>query len=479
MTIGYKARNPINILNSDDISRIHEGSLNVLRDCGVKFEHPEALTLLAEAGCEVDREKMVVRFPVGIVEESLKKIPDCFTLKARNSEYDLKFSGSEVYFANTAAPSMVDLRTGQRRLQALADVTQLVTVIDALKDYHACFLPAITLADKPPDVSMQWINAEMFRRTEKTTIGASFGDSPQWVVRMAEAVGETVMGCSGPVPPLTYPKDMANGLIIYAKNGHPVSLNGGIAMGATGPVTFAGTLVQQNAEVLAGVVLTHLINPGIGTFYSIQSQPMDMRTGYLVTGGIEVALLVAATVQIAHSYKMPCKAQFPRTDANTPDQQCGYEKAFQLMASALAGLNYAVSGGGIDDEHLIDFIQLVIDDEMWGMIGRFLDGIKVNDETLAIDLIKEVGPIPGNYLNKKHTRAWWKQENFIPRLSDRTSFETWAKQGSKDIVGLARERVNEILRSHQPVPLPEDVDRELDAILMAAEKEKLGSVVSW
>ena len=138
----------------EDVARIHQGSLEVLRDCGIKFEHPEALNILGEGGCSVDKVKMLVTFPTRIVEQYLKKIPETVYLKARNPKYDLKFSGDEVYFVNHAAPQMVDLETGKRRLQKLEDVTQLVTVIDALEDYHGCFLPAISLADKPPEVAM-------------------------------------------------------------------------------------------------------------------------------------------------------------------------------------------------------------------------------------------------------------------------------------------------------------------------------------
>jgi len=479
MDIGYRCKKPINVLSAREAIRIHEGSLEVLRDCGIKFEHPEALRILEEAGCSVDKEKKLVKFPFRVVEDCLKKVPDNFCLKARNPKYDLKFSGDEVYFVNHAAPQMVDLNTGERRLQRLKDVTQLVTVIDALEDYHGCFLPAISLADKPPEVAMQWINAEIFRRTEKSTIGASFGDSPKWVVRMAEVVGEKVEGCSGAVPPMDYSWDMANGVIEYARGGHPVALTGGIVLGATGPVTMAGALVQQNAEILGGIVLTQLISPGLGNFYGIQSIPLDMRTGLLATGAVEAGLLIAATAQMARYYKIPCKSQFPMTDANTPDQQCGYEKAIQLMMCVLGGVNYVISGGGVDDEHIIDFDQLVIDNEMYGMVGRLLDGIKVDVDTLAINLIKEVGPIPGTYLNKKHTQSWWKKENYIPRLSDRVDYNTWKKKGSKDIVQLAHEKVKEILKNHEPVLLPKEVDQELDSILKAAEKEKLGEAVSW
>jgi trimethylamine--corrinoid protein Co-methyltransferase len=475
MGIGYKSKKLMKVLSNNEVERVHEGTLEVLKDCGVRFEDEEALKILGEAGCQVDRDRMMVKFPVKIVEESLKKKPDTFYLKGRNPKYDLKFSGEEVYFTNHACSQIVDWNTGKPKIATLDDVTRMITIIDALENYHACFETAAILADKPIEVTREWIRAETFRNTEKSATAGSLKGTRKWLIRMAEVVGETMQACTCSSSPLVCGEDMCRAIIEYGRAGHPLSIQSGAAMGATCPATIAGTLVLHNAEVLAGMVLAQLANPGIGMFYGSETMPMDMRTGRLASGAVEVGILTAAIAQMADFYGVPCRAVFPMTDANSPDQQCGYEKAVQLVLMVLAGVNYNISGGGLEDEVLVSFEQLVIDNEMYGMMGRLLEGIKVDEDSLSVNLIKEVGPVPGSFLNKKHTSDFWEKEHYIPRLSARMSYARWERGGAKDIVKVAREKVMEIWKTHKPVPLPEEVDRELAKILEAAAKEKLGN----
>jgi len=475
MTLGYRCADPIKLLSDNEVTQIHEGSLEVLRDCGVKFDSERALKILDDGGCQVDYQSGLVKFPIKIVEACLKNVPDTFYTTARNPKYNMKYSGEEIYFVNHSASKMVDLETGKRRSISLNDLIQLTTVIDALEDYHGVFWPCAGLSDKPPKVSGEWVTATLLRYTEKSIIASTFGGCAKWAILMADVVGVKIQGAAGPAPPLTYSKFQTEGLIDYAKAGHPVAICSGIVSGATGPVTLAGTLVQQNAEILAATVLTQLINPGLGIFYGTETMTMDMRTGRLASGSVETALLTAAAAQLSHFYKMSTKSHFPMTEAKTPDQQCGYERALQLLLLALAGTNYIIHGGGVDDEELLHFDQLVIDNDIYGMVGRILGGIAVNKDTLAVDLIKQVGPIPGSYMDKRHTKDWWKKENYIPRVSDRNDYNVWVNKGSKDILTVAREKVMDILKNHEPVPLPEEQDREIAKILKAVEKEKLGS----
>jgi trimethylamine--corrinoid protein Co-methyltransferase len=160
------------------------------------------------------------------------------------------------------------------------------------------------------------------------------------------------------------------------------------------------------------------------------------------------------------------------TDSKMPDQQAGYEKCMQLMLVAMAGNNYIISAGGIENELSLSFEQLVIDNETYSMIARYMRGVEVTEETMAVDLIKEVGSLGGNFLSKRHTRDWSRKEMFMPRVSDRHPYQTWMKEGSKDAVARAREIAGEILKTHEAPPLPEDIDRELDRILRAAQEEK-------
>jgi len=218
--------------------------------------------------------------------------------------------------------------------------------------------------------------------------------------------------------------------------------------------------------------LQQVVNPGVGFIYGSESMPLDMRNGFLAIG-IEGYMLAAAFVGMTRFYNIPGLTFNSQTGGKLPgDQQVGYEKAMATLLCAQSGASYIVGAGGIDDESCFSIEQLLIDDEMQGMVARFLQGITVNEETLAADVIQKVGPLPGNYLREAHTKKWWKQEQFLPTLSYRLSFDEWVREGSKDVAARAREKARDILRAHEVPPLPEDVDREISRILQAAEKEK-------
>lgn len=368
---------------------------------------------------------------------------------------------------------MYDLDTGVRRPATTKDIDEITIIQDALENIHAVFPSVIVLSDRPMEVHMEWLMAEQIRHTTKSLAGSGFFFAAPWVIEMAKAAGIELLGAGTCSPPLTYPADQCDGYIRFAEAGWNIMVNSGVASGATGPATLAGTLLQQNAELLAGLVLVQAVNPGVGFMYGTESMPMDMRHGHEAIG-IEQYMIGTATAQMARFYDLPSLSYASFTGGKVPtDQQVGYEKAMASLLLAQSGVSYIVGAGGIDDEACFSIEQLIIDNEMYGMVGRFLEGITVNEEALAADLIKKVGPIPGSYLREAHTRKWWKKEQFLPTLSYRKSYEEWVRDGSKDVAARAKERAKEILRTHEVPPLPEDVDREISKILEAAEKEKV------
>jgi trimethylamine--corrinoid protein Co-methyltransferase len=471
----FTVKDRMKILPETDIERIHYGALDVLERTGILFDDPEALQILEDAGCEVDSDKKLVKFPPGLVEDCIRKVPSSFTIRARDPKNDQRVGGRNVYFATFPAVNMRDLETGERRLSTVKDVGELATIVDALDNIHSPFFPVAVIADKPPKLCMEWILAELIRHSTKAQHGASFFGSPKWHVEIAKATNQVILGSVAPVPPLTYPKEMVDGLLTYSRAGFPVEINAALAMGATGPVTLAGALVQHHAENMAGIVLVQLVRPGNPVACGSYTQVMDMRYGTLAPGAIENGLIAAALSQIYHHFDIPVWMFFPLTDSKLPDAQAAYEKAMQLMLCAMSGVNYISFAGGTEDEQCFSAAQLIIDNEMAGMMGRVLQGIDVTDETLAIDLIHEIGPLPGSFLGTEHTRNLWKTaEIYKPTLSDRLTWEKWRDKGSKDIATVAWEKAREILKTHEPTPLPEEVDAELDRILEAAAKEKLG-----
>lgn len=472
---GHRCKKPLEILNEEEVNAIHEGSLEVLEETGVVFDHEEALNILKEAGCKVDFEKKLVKFPKSLIESSLHKCPKNFLLKSRNPKYTLELGGSRVYFASFPAGSVVDEETGIRRPGTLKDVEEFVKLLDALPEVHTLCQPLSKIADKHPMISMEWIIATEMRTTEKTLMGPSFFGCAKWIVKMANALNQQMLGSITMASPLTYPKEQVEGLFSYAQANHPLAILSGPSLGATGPATLAGTLVLENAEVLAGLVLAQLINPGIGVLLQAYATPLDMQYGTMSSGAVEVGIMAVGIAQVWRSYNIPTGVFFPMTDSKVPDEQAAYEKYLQLLLCALAGINYIMPCGGLENEGAQSIAQIVIDNEVCGMVGRILDGIKVNKETLAIDLIKEVGPIPGNYLKKQHTRDWWKKERYLSKLSTRQPYEKWLSLGAKNVVKRAIEIGKEIIKTHKPPKLPKELDEKLEEILKFAEKEKLGS----
>jgi trimethylamine--corrinoid protein Co-methyltransferase len=321
---------------------------------------------------------------------------------------------------------------------------------------------------------MEWVLATTFRNSEKTTMGAAFGGCSKWVVEMCNVLGQQVQGSICMASPLVIPVDQAQGVLDYAAAGHPLHLLSGPMRGATGPATMAGTLVLQTAEILGGNVLGQLVKQGVGAIYVAYATPMDMRFGTMASGSIDVGIMAEASAQLAMHLGMPSAVFFPMTDAKLPDAQASYERHLQALLCAQAGINHIMALGGLENEGAFSPEQMVIDNEVCGMIGKVLEGIRVDEERLAIELIKEVGPIPVNYLRQEHTRRHWKEDYFIPQVSVREGYDAWIAGGKKGVLERASEIAHNVMENHQPNPLPVEVDRELDKILMAVEAEKLG-----
>lgn len=463
---------PLKVISDDEVKKIYCGSLEVLKKTGVYFEDPKMTSLLHEYGCSIDEDKQRVRFPADIVEDAVKKCAREFTVKARNPAYNLQFNSSRVYFASHSAPYLIDPDTGQRRKPSLKDVSDIITIIDALENIDVLLTLTAEVTDKPAEISPEWVFAETFRKTEKTTVGPAFRDCPKWIIKMAQAVGVDIIGVTSCTPPLYYPKRDTDALLTYAQAGYPVTVGSGIAMGGMGPVTLAGSLVQQTAEALAGVVLVQSQYPGTGVLCLTETAPLDMKVGDLAWGSIEVALFHVAQAQVNQYLGLQNFSLFPMSSSLIADEQTGFEKGLQALAMALAGINFMSGGGGVHNESSVCREQLIIDNDLYGMVGRFLERFAVTDETIALDAIHEMGTTRGNYLKHFHTRKWFKQEHFFPHVCNRFPYESWIKNGSKNIVTRARERAAVLINTHQPAPLPDDVERELRAILKAVEQER-------
>lgn len=472
---GYKNHRPYDFLTPEEVERIYTGALDVLEKTGMVVAHEGAREMLQAAGCAVDEEKERVRFPADLIESSIELCPAEFPQQARNPELSLDFGGGTVYFGAFPGFTYLDMETHERHVSTVEDLARLVRLVDALPQVHTLCQPTPHLKDKPPETEMEWVIATTFRNTEKPTMGASFGGSSKYVVQMCEVLGQQVHGSICLSSPLVIPGDQAQGILDYAAAGHPLHMLSGPIKGASSPASMAGTLVMQTAEILGGTVLAQLVKPSIGVIYTGYSTVMDMRLGTYASGAIEVGIMGAASAQIARRLGIPSSVFFPMTDAKTPDPQAAYEKHLQNLLCALGGVNYIMPLGGLENEGTFSPAQVVIDNEVCAMIGKVLEGIIVDEERLAIELIHEVGPVPGNFLSQEHTRRHWRDEYIIPKVSVREGYDAWVAGGSKGAVERATDIANDIMQNHEITPLPPEVDRELDRILETVEREKLGN----
>jgi trimethylamine--corrinoid protein Co-methyltransferase len=262
--------------------------------------------------------------------------------------------------------------------------------------------------------------------------------------------------------PLQMIQMQLEGLLICADYGQPLAMSPEAIAGATAPVTLAGLLVQQNANILAHITLAQIFRPGTPVLYGTVSTIANMRLGTVALGAVETGLITAASAQLARHYGLPCRSVGGVTESKREDLQAGLERTATLLPAVLAGVHFITCGGTLDGTMLESDALLMLDDELCGAALRLARGVDVGDEALALDLIKRIG-YAGNYLAEEHTVRLFRQEHFIPSLLPREPYDAWEEAGSRTAVDRARDRAREVLAKHRPRELDPALEQELDA----------------
>ena len=462
---------PLKILTEEQVGAIYRGILAVLEQTGIKFESEKALKLFAENGCKVNFQTHVVRFPPALVEECLRKAPSSFCVKARDPKDDLIIGGDTVYFRASVGMRAVDLDTGERYRPTLKENIDGVKVLDALDNTHHldAYCPYADI-EGIPAIMQYTINAACrFKYSTKIARTAHVAGSGQFSMKMAHVCGMDINANMEASPPLTWYKDAIENAFWVCEvpeySHFPILFADGDIMAATAPATFAGSLVTSSAEIISGIAMAQLIQPGKPVVASHFVFPMDMRYGHPGFGRIENALHNVGFNQVWRRIGIPIYncAGSTFSLAKNIGYQTGADKMQNLIISALSGANVIAVTGGLFAELTWSPELAVLDNDLCGAVGRFIEGFEVSDETLAIDLIDEIGPIPGMYLDKEHTRKWWKKEFYIPQVMDALPYDAWVKKGKKNALDYAKERVKEILATHEvSVPLTEEQDKKID-----------------
>jgi trimethylamine--corrinoid protein Co-methyltransferase len=466
---------PLEILSDEDIESIHKSTLDVLKETGVIIDHKKALDLFKRSDCIVDYDKKRVRMPEALVECELKRAPSSYRMKARNRAKDLIVGGNTVYFKGAPGFYAADIEnnTWETRSFTRKEYYDYVTITDVLENLHLQGPYPIFGFDGIPDC-MKIVEgiAAKFRNSSKANYDAGGFDTYFFGIKMAQTLNTEFSAPICASSPLTFYKEQIDIAFALAEAKFPAFTISGCSYGGSGPVTIAGSIVLDNAEVIAGVVLLQLINPGQPVCTIDQTNPLNMKTGSPNFDNIASALHMAAGTQIWRKYGIPHMfAAAGYTNAKKLDIQCGYERGINAIIQALCGANFIMLHGGIYGEYTAHPLAAIIDDDIAGMVGRFIEGVEVNSETIALELIEEVGPAPGFYLNKEHTRKWWEKEQYISKVADDLNYQLWVKEGKKTTIDYAKKRMKEILDNHcVDIPLTQEQDEEIEKILVEARK---------
>jgi len=476
--------NQIEVLTKDEIEFIHASTLDLLEKVGIKIDDENTRILFKEHGAEIDNYDNFVKIPESLIKEKLKQVPDSFKLFGPDGTYEVDVSTESMHFASIgAAVKMYDPSTkNQIRKSNLSDNIKQLRLVDQLEH-----LSCSQIDFWPGDVKYTTIHAVCLynwaKNSHKPYGHGCFGrtvseDSIKMSAIIARGEEEIIkrprlFGIFNPTSPLHLPKIMTNGLEIFAKYKQPTVIAPEALAGTSAPITLAGLLTQTNAEIISSIVLSQLYNPTTPVFYGSVSHVTDMRTGNSAIGSIETGLITAAIAQLAKYYKIPSRGIGSVTDSKCLDMQNGIERFNTLMFAALSGINF-VTCAGTYEATLSGALELtLIDNEIIGMVKRAIKGIDISEQTIDLRTIEKVtkSETKGTtFLSEKHTRDFMKKELYIPLLIDRNRRATWKKKGSKDLINLAAEKVNEILGNFTEYELPRNIEDELKEYMQSVDK---------
>ena len=466
------------VLTEDSISKVHQAAMQVIEEVGFEVQSDTALELFEGAGARVDWRKHLVRLNESKVKEFIEAAPSEIRLCGQDESHDIILGGRRVYAGTGGtALNVYQPDVSQRRPASMEDLRCIARLVDRLDNIHFFLLPTY-----PNELPLEQVDVNRFfaglDNTTKHVMGGVYtSDGAEQVIKMAQIVAGSaedlrrrplisMIACI--ISPLRMDRTYGDLIVTIAKNGIPLACPAEPLCGATSPVTLAGSLVVQTVDSLLGVMLTQIVNQGTPVLFGSVATNTDLRDLKYLAGSVEMGLLNAAGAQMAQFYQLPFYATGGMTDSKTLDAQSGYESALTGLLCALSGANFIHDAAGLMEFAMtVCYEKYVIDNEILGMVMRAVDGIKVNDDTLAFDLIREVGP-GGNFVAARHTRRFMRSEHYQPTVSDRNSREEWLAKGGKGTWERASEIVKELLAKPKhslPAPIRQRVLSQIEGII--------------
>lgn len=462
-------------LTEAQVRLIHDRALDLLEDCGMTYEEglADVLEVLETAGCTIDRTKRRIYFPRALVTEMVAKAPGEFTLHSRDGENDLLLGKDRVYAGTGGtAVRILDLNTGDARQTVLKDAHNVARIVEKMKNIHFFQSPCVPHDIPTEHYDFNIVFAAMLATTKHVMLGCNFDSSLRETFRMvSKIVGGEEKLCEKPVfsissciviSPMKFCTQSTRNVLTAGELGVPTTVTSAPMSGSTSPVTMAGTLLQTHAEELAAITLLQVHQPGAKVLYGGLPAMADMRSMGYQGGGVECGMMTAAIHQLSRHIDVPNYCSSGLSDAKVPDAQAGWEKAYTTCLAVISGNNYIHHAAGMLESMLcIAYEQYVLDDEIIGHAFKILEGIGVDDDQLAYDTIKSVGP-GGNYLTSPHTMAHLRKEYFFGNgISDKGSRINWAKAGGLDARQRAVAMVEQILNTLLEPVIPPKIEADI------------------
>jgi trimethylamine--corrinoid protein Co-methyltransferase len=450
----------------EKLDKIHEASMNILENTGIVILHENILNMIKKHGIKVSGKRAY--FNENQIIDWIKKAPARFKIHARNPKYNMYIGGENTEFGpGYGAPKIIN-KNGKKRFAVMKDY------IKFLKLFHQSELFNINggILVQPSDLNASQSFPIMFYNSliysDKCLMGGPGGtESINMVMDMLEIVFgsrqcETprIVKIANSTSPLQWDEETLDAIVTYAKNRQPLIITPGPMAGTTGPVTLAGTIAVGNAEALAGIAVTQMIREGTPVIYGFQTTTSDMRTGNIAIGSPECALCVTYGANLAKKYGLPCRGGGTNNDAKSVSVQSGYESMMVMFASSLANMNFIPHSAGILDSYgAMSYEQFIVDIEILKMIRRFMNGLDVDSEKMALDVIDQVGPA-GEFLTVEHTMKYCRKEPFSPEISIRDVLSEDVNPSEKIFENINK-KINSMIADYQQPEMPQDINKSL------------------
>lgn len=481
----------LEFLSPDEIEEIHKTSLVILEEIGCLIPHQRMLEILSENGADVNFDSQIVKFSRELIEGTLKKIPKNYEVIPSYFENKFRVGDGNLKLWMNYTQDMVDWKTFKRRLCSKEDILKGIILGNVLP-----FVGNNNVIGAPKGISPEIVDVYcwylLYKYSKKACNSWIYSPkSAKYILDLAIALAGTeddlrekknLMYFAESISPLKWGKHTLEIILMYSKYDIPIFIGPIVSTGGSGPVTLAGSLALANAEILSGVFIINTLNKRQPIIYPCLTTPLNMKTAMLSYGSPEMVLLSAASVQIGNYYGLPSSGNVHLSDSNYPDFQYGYEKATTFAFALAAGLEmwgvigYSAAGHMGTNPGVSSLEGIVLDNECFKYMSRILRGIKVDKNTLALDVIKEVG-IGGNFLSHEHTNNNFKNELWDSELFVRENYTNWFNKRENNIVNNVIIKTEDIIKDNWPCEpaIDSTVDKELRKILNLAKKDLLGN----